>query len=306
MTDKQVGFMNPTTLAEATECAKLMADSHMVPKNYQGKAGDILVAGQMGAELGVPWLQALQGICVINGNPSVWGDMALAIVKAHPQFEWIKESYDEDTRTATCIIKRRNEADPVTQTFSWADACQAGLNTKDTYQKYRRRMLQMRARSWAMRDCMPDALKGVKIAEEQMAIEGDYTVVDTPARGIEGLSEALAPTAAISGPKADAKHPEGSAEWWASLISDCTSLTQLEKVGFELRAADKDTSENLRGMFEKHADALRGVPTHEDVGADAEHPSEASDLQAAADELVTVDADLNAEGEISGPPSIKS
>lgn len=268
MTGTQLGFMNPTTLAEATEAAKLLASSNMVPKQYQDKPGDVLVAGQMGAELGVPWLQALQGIAVINGNPSVWGDLALAIVKAHPQFEWIRETYDEDTRTATCVIKRKSQEEPTTQTFSWADACEAGLNTKDTYKKYRRRMLQMRARSWAMRDAMPDALKGVKIAEEQMAIEGDYKVVKPEPRGVAALSAALTPTA-VEGPKASGDHPEGSPEWWATLIRDCTSLAQLEKVGFELRAADKSVSDDMRGTYEDHAESLRAmVSTPSDEGDD--------------------------------------
>ena len=259
MTDKAVGFMNPKSLEEAMKCAELIAASDMVPKTYKNKPGDILVAGQMGAELGVSWLQALQGICVINGNPSVWGDLALALVKSHPHFESMKESYDEDTRTATCTIKRKNEEVPTTQTFSWADACAAGLQAKDTYQKYRRRMLQMRARSWAMRDCMPDALKGLKIAEEQVAIEGEYKVVDDePTKGMSGLEAAIdgAAKQAIEGPKADGKHPEGSPEWWASLLLACTSRAQLEKVGYELRAADKETSDNMRGLYETHWETL--------------------------------------------------
>ncbi len=267
MTDKAVGFMNPQSLDEAMKCAELIAASDMVPKNYKGKPGDILVAGQMGAELGVSWLQALQGICVINGNPSVWGDLALGLVKSHAQFESIKESYDEETRTATCVIKRKNEELPTTQTFSWADACAAGLHAKDTYQKYRRRMLQMRARSWAMRDCMPDALKGLKIAEEQVAIEGEYKVVgDEPTKGMSGLEAAIDQVSlerSIEGPKADGKHPEGSPEWWASLLRACTSRTQLEKVGFELRSADKETSDNLRGAFETHWEKLGDEPASE-------------------------------------------
>jgi len=266
MTDKAVGFMNPQNLDEAMKCAELIAASDMVPKNYKGKAGDILVAGQMGAELGVSWLQALQGICVINGNPSVWGDLALALVKAHPQFESMKESYDEETRTATCMIKRKNEELPTTQTFSWADACQAGLHAKDTYQKYRRRMLQMRARSWAMRDCMPDALKGLKMAEEQIAIEGEFAVVDDePTKGMSGLEAAIdgAAKRSIEGPKVDGKHPEGSPEWWASLLRGCTSRAQLEKAGFELRAADPETADNLRGTFEKHWETLGNEPASE-------------------------------------------
>ena len=259
--------MNPTSLDEAMECAKLMATSSMVPKTYQDKPGDILIAGQMGAELGVPWLQALQGICVINGNPSVWGDLAWALVTSHPKFEDSKERYDEDTRTAHCSIKVKGRETWIEQSFSYADACQAGLNTKDTYQKYRRRMLQWRARSWAMRDAIPEALKGLKMAEEQIAIEGAYEVVTDadakPGKGMDGLKDAMTP--ALAGPVSSGKHPEGSAEWWAELIQGCTSLAMLEKCGFELRSADPDLHSDLRGTYETKWEAIKAgdYPTAE-------------------------------------------
>lgn len=262
MTGTQVGFMNPTNLTEAMECAKQIANSNFIPKAFKGNAGDILVAGQMAAELGIPWLQGLQGICVINGNPSVWGDLALALVRRHPRFEDMSETYDEETRTATCTIKIRDQATPVTQTFSFADACQAGLNTKDTYKKYRRRMLQMRARSWCMRDALPDALKGMAMAEEQIAVQEAYNrpeldVGGEKPTGMAALSHAVT---AVEGPKVSSKHPEGSPEWWADLLKSTTSLAQLEKAGFELRSADPDVASDLRGVYESHWNDLKNEP----------------------------------------------
>ena len=63
----------PTTLAEAMEFSKLIANSSFVPQEYRGKPGDILVCLQMGAELGLSPLSALQSISVINGKPSASG-----------------------------------------------------------------------------------------------------------------------------------------------------------------------------------------------------------------------------------------
>lgn len=298
MTGKQVGFMNPNTLDEAMKCAELMASSNMVPKNYQDKPGDILIAGQMGAELGVPWLQALQGIAVINGNPSVWGDLALALVKNHPKFEDMKEWYDEETRTAYCTMKRTDQDTPVEQSFSYADACQAGLNTKDTYQKYRRRMLQWRARSWAMRDCLPEALKGLKMAEEQIAIEGAYSVVTEPETretGIAALKTAMTPT--LAGPVSSGKHPEGSPEWWAELMHGCTSQAMLEKVGFELRAADPELRDDLRGAYEKRWDKLKEIPTDRKLADPIVKPIEDQFVNMATGEI----APRVYESEVIGP-----
>ena len=56
---------------------------------------------------------------------------------------------------------------PTTRTFSQEDAKRANLWGKaGPWTAYPKRMLQMRARSFALRDSFPDALKGVGISEE--------------------------------------------------------------------------------------------------------------------------------------------
>ena len=159
----------PRTLQEAIEFAKLIADSGMVPKDYINRPGAIVVALQMGMEVGLQPMQALQSIAVINGRPSIWGDGALAIVKTHPEFEGVEEQ-DLETikknKKATCIVKRRGQKDVVV-TFGEEDAVTAGLWKKaGPWTQYPFRMMQMRARSFAIRDQFPDALKGIVMAEE--------------------------------------------------------------------------------------------------------------------------------------------
>ena len=156
----------PATLAEAMELAKMISNTSMVPKDMQGKAGDVLVAIQMGAEVGLKPMQALQNIAVINGRPSIWGDALIAIVKAHPCCEWVSESFDEASMTAVCETKRRGEP-AAHRTFSMDDARTAGLSGKQgPWKQYPKRMLQMRARGFCLRDIYPDVLKGLSVAEE--------------------------------------------------------------------------------------------------------------------------------------------
>lgn len=156
----------PTNMQEAIQFAEMVAHSQFAPKGFQGKPGDVLVAIQMGMEVGLPPMAALQNIAVINGRPSIWGAAALAVVKAHPDCKGVIEIYDPDTRTAVCLIQRRNQHD-VERTFSWADACQAGYDKKPgPWQTHPKRMLQMRARGFAMNDQFPDALKGLFVREE--------------------------------------------------------------------------------------------------------------------------------------------
>jgi len=167
--DKGGFSLQPKNIEEAERFAKLMASSDFVPKDYKGKAGNVLVAVQMGAEVGLKPMAALQNIAVINGRPCIWGDAALAIVKSHPDFEWISEMDDQSIAKvggATCRIKRRNEPE-VVAIFTIEDAEKANLLSKQgPWSQYPNRMMKMRARGFAMRDSFPDALKGLAVREE--------------------------------------------------------------------------------------------------------------------------------------------
>lgn len=173
----------PTSFDDAVKISKTLAASQLVPKDYQGKAENCFVAIAWGQELGLAPLQALQNIAVINGRPAIWGDAALAIVMAHPEFEDIEEKVDGegDKMIATCTIKRRNRS-PVVRTFSAADAKKAGLWEKQgPWTQYRSRMMQLRARGFGLRDAFPDALKGFKTVEEvQDYDEKDITPPSRP------------------------------------------------------------------------------------------------------------------------------
>ena len=174
--------ITPRTFEEAQQFAHLVAESNMVPQDFRNNPGNCLIAMQMGAELGIPPLQALQNIAVVNGRPTVWGDLLPALAQAHPQFEYINESFDESSMTATCAIKRKKQPEQV-RTFSQADATLAGIWGRNTWKQYPKRMLQMRARSFAVRDVFPDALKGTAVYEDIIDLESkDYSVVESSAQ----------------------------------------------------------------------------------------------------------------------------
>jgi hypothetical protein len=174
----RLAVFTPVNLTEAIALSKMMASSDIVPKEYKGKAANILIVMQFGAEIGLPPLQALQCVAVINGRPCLYGDGALALVQSHPDYEahkeWIEGS--GDTRRAVCQVKRRGQ-EWHQQTFSVQDAKVAklwgkrGYNGQDTpWITNPDRMLAMRARGFALRDRFADALKGMRLAEEAMDI----------------------------------------------------------------------------------------------------------------------------------------
>jgi hypothetical protein len=156
-----------------------LSKSSLVPKNMIGKPADILLAMEMGLQLGIPMTQAIQDIAVVNGKPTLYGDGLLAAVQGHRDYEWIKEHFNEatgDALAAVCVIKRKNHEARAVE-FSVADAKKASLWGKSgPWSQYPKRMLQMRARGFCIRDVFADALRGIKTEEEVSDyIDGEVT-----------------------------------------------------------------------------------------------------------------------------------
>lgn len=187
----EIFSLKPRTFDEAFRFANLIAESTLIPKEFQKNPANVLIAVQLGMELGVSPMQALQSIAVVNGRPTIWGDLLPAIVYGSQLMEVFDEQGD-DTQ-ASCTVKRRGFA-PITRTFTMQEAKKAmayewvngqrqtiSLADKQTYKSYPRRMLQMRARAFALRDAFPDVLKGVAIHEEAEDITPrDVTPIRTP------------------------------------------------------------------------------------------------------------------------------
>jgi len=167
----------PTSIAEALSLAETLSKSILVPQNFRGKPDDVFAAMMLSAELGISPMQGIQNIAVINGRATVWGDMAIALVKSSPLCEGVEESMDlsnPQNPIATCVARRKNMPD-VVSTFSWGEAVAAGLTTKGVWLTYPKRMLQMRARGFALRDQFADLMKGLITSEEAQ----DYPVRDS-------------------------------------------------------------------------------------------------------------------------------
>lgn len=159
----------PSNLGEAMDIAKLLAASNAIPKEFMGNPSNIMLAVMHGHAVGLSPAQALSSMMVVNNRVSIWGDALIGVVKASPEYEWSKDGYDASVENGTAWfeVKRRGE-EPLRRTFSMDDAKKAGLLGKaGPWQNYPKRMLLMRARAFALRDCFPDILKGLRVVEEE-------------------------------------------------------------------------------------------------------------------------------------------
>jgi hypothetical protein len=176
-------LMSPQTIKDAREFCDMLARTDFVPKAFRGKPDSIMVCGAMGARLGIDVFSALAGIADINGRPSVYGDLMLALCMQHPAFEDCIETFSgepyKDNFTATCVAKRKGR-EPVERSFSVVEAKEAGLWKKPgPWTATPQRMLQMRARSFALRDTFPDRLAGFHSREEMEDAPIDVTATAT-------------------------------------------------------------------------------------------------------------------------------
>jgi hypothetical protein len=186
----RLAAITPTSFDDVARMAKLCVMAGMFPsKDEAGESKSIAqatMAIMQGLECGIPPMQAVQQIAVINGRCTIWGDLVPAMIwsNGHEIEEWIEG--DGDDRVAHCKIKRGDNGKEVERTFSVKQAKKAGLwDTRETVErwnkfdkkkenkpndnpwfKYDERMLQMRARGFCSRDAVPDVLRGMYLREE--------------------------------------------------------------------------------------------------------------------------------------------
>ena len=277
----------PQNFRDAVEFSKMVANSAFVPKEFRGKPAEILAAIQFGFELGVGPMQAMQNIAVINGKPSVYGDLALALVQASGLMEYIKET--DDGHTATCETRRKGYPAPCITTFSDDDAKAADLLGKaGPWKQYRKRMRQFRARGFNLRDNYADVLKGLITREEaedypaptayapsastgEPAIDASATVVDTGTGELLKPSDKASPEQRIKLTELAARalgseeegtkwrnqrlHELGRAKWGDVTVGDIQVLTKelMEFSATNQEPPPDDNDENVRSFEEAQA-----------------------------------------------------
>jgi hypothetical protein len=159
-------------LAQYFHAAGLCANSYKCVEHY-------MIAIWAGQAIGVPPVQAVQGMAIVNGRAMIWGDLMMALVMRSGKLVDHAERFEGSGTdiTAICSAKRMTRGDDDTirivgtseHRFSWKDAERAGLTAKDPWRKYPQRMLMWRARTYVMRDLFADVLGGLDIADGMQA-----------------------------------------------------------------------------------------------------------------------------------------
>ena len=180
-----VQAMVPTTQAEMAWTIGVIVRGGLAPDSYK-KNGlpdeNAMAIGIMkGLELGVPPLTALANIAIINGRPTMWGDLMVAMVQKTGLLVGIKETeigalpdagadlnkFPDDYGIEVALSRKGVDGAFVGR-FTVGDAARAHLwmSAKKPWTQYPKRMLRQRALGFALRNGFADCLAGMYSREE--------------------------------------------------------------------------------------------------------------------------------------------
>lgn len=261
-------------LDQAWRAAGLLAKSRLLPKalyanNPEQTQANVTLVLWYGAELGLPPMQALQSIYVVNGKPQLSGQLWLSKVREakhqafvtcrhcdrapedHPTIA-TKDDHrydkDHDETRCTMTIVRGDTGDRHSETFTIEDARRAGLATKDVWKAWPRRMLQWRAASACATTICPEVALGYGMEGDEAAAETEPA--DALARAVDARTEPAQP--------AEPEVPD------AEIVPDSDALAEQE-------AADEKARQDVLAAEAEHLKhAAEPDPLHYDQDEIAE------------------------------------
>jgi hypothetical protein len=158
--------------AELQERANFFAQSDLLPAALKKKPADVAIILQMGWELNIPPMQAINGITVIQGKPTVSPELCIALIYSRlpaATVEYIKTT--ESLAVVKITRDRSRPTESYTATWDDAKADKMGLLGKDNYKKQKGNMLKWRAVGEAAHAICPDILKGMYLTPEMQDVD---------------------------------------------------------------------------------------------------------------------------------------
>lgn len=160
---------------------KQMIQAKALPKHLT-TVSEVISAWNYAAQLKLPPQPSLRNIAIIQGTPSLFGDLPLALVQRHPDYMYYEEfTFDKDYNKicfenknldaeifgGTVFLQRKGMEKPQSFSFTMNDAQRAGLLGRNgPWKTYPQVMITRRARILAIRALFADALSGASIAED--------------------------------------------------------------------------------------------------------------------------------------------
>lgn len=174
------GVLLGSDFQEQWKIASMMSSSEMVPDAFRGKPAAVMMAMQTARSRGLNPLTAIQSMANIFGRTMAYGELPLAEAFASRKLKYFREywfspdgieikptDFSTPVHGCCCIAEAYDSPQgQVIRIFTIDDAKQAGLlddPKRKTWRQYSKRMLQMRARGWCLKDTVPEVTAGMEM-----------------------------------------------------------------------------------------------------------------------------------------------
>ena len=162
-------------MRDKVEWADKIAQSSLLPKQYQRNPANVLLALEYGTALGISPVVAMQQIHVIEGKPTASAQLIGGLVRQAGHK--LRVEFDDRTLTATATVIRSDDPDYEFKAVWTMDRAKAAnLVNKGNWKTYPAAMLKARAITEVARDACPEALFGVAYTAEELAPDAPVRV----------------------------------------------------------------------------------------------------------------------------------
>lgn len=187
------GIISPQDSGEEFRLANIMLDSGSLPSSFKN-ISQVLMAMQYCKVHKIPPWVGIQQLMIVNGRLTSWGEIPLGLVRRSGMLKRFEEILFDKSYNQICF-ENKNLHVPIfgancvmedidgrvtSRSFTTTDAETAGLLGKDIWKKYPKRMIQMRARGWTLKDGAPEVLSGLALLEYDF----DKIVEEDPSGGM--------------------------------------------------------------------------------------------------------------------------
>jgi hypothetical protein len=231
---------------EMLAMAQKLLESGFLPKSIKTAAAAFAIIVK-GREVGIPEMQALAQIHVIEGKPTMAAELMLALAKTRAG---VTATISEDTDEKCVIRFERPNEKPHVETFTFREAEAMGYGRKDNWIKQRRVMLRARCISRGLRFYAPDAISGISYTPEELGATTDeegsvIEISHTSPVSKQGEQVGVSPVTEENGSAQDVQEYERLAQL-------CSSFADLARVSSKYGVLWENTKylEIKKGIFQ--------------------------------------------------------
>lgn len=191
-------WKNKGAFNQLLRASQMLAQSSLVPANYQNKPQDCFIAAEMAARMNTSPIFVMQNLYIVKGRPSWSGQACTAMINNRGKFCNVKPVYTgkEGTDTWGCYLTatRISDGEQVNGTEitikmakdeGWYHKPDKFGKETSKWPTMPRQMLAYRAAAFFARVYCPDALMGLQTYEEIIDSEPSATT------GVSSLTESL-------------------------------------------------------------------------------------------------------------------